>query len=86
MEEPSQKRSWWRKKRWWAAAAVWLVVAYPLSAPPVAYAVGRGWLPWSTGRLYPPPVVSPQLTGITPPFGSWGFRWFMLGREHADAD
>ena len=34
----------WKKKRWAAALAAWLIIAYPLSLWPIAYAVGRGWL------------------------------------------
>ena len=39
------KRPWWQKKRWWSAILLWIVLAYPLSLWPVAYLVGRGWLP-----------------------------------------
>ena len=42
MTEP---KPWWKRKRWIAALVLWLVIAYPLSLWPVAYLVGRGWLP-----------------------------------------
>jgi len=46
-----------RRKRWIAAAVVWLVVVYPLSVLPVAYAVGRGWLPITLVQTFYAPVL-----------------------------
>ncbi|MBA3315600.1 MAG: hypothetical protein M3552_16490 [Planctomycetota bacterium] len=41
---PASQRPLWKRKCWIAAAVLCLVLWYPLSLWPVAYAVGRGWL------------------------------------------
>ena len=52
------RKPWWKRKRWIAAILLWVVLAYPLSLWPVAYGVGRGWLPASQMRTYCAPVLS----------------------------
>jgi hypothetical protein len=37
-------KPFWKRKRWIAVAVLWLMVAYPASVGPVAYANARGWL------------------------------------------
>jgi hypothetical protein len=56
MTDPPRKL-FWKRKRWIAAVVVWLVVVYPLSVWPVAYAVGRGWLPITFVQAFYAPVL-----------------------------
>ena len=42
----------WKRKRWIAAAVLWVVIAYPLSLGPVAYANARGWVPPPAVRCF----------------------------------
>lgn len=46
----------WKHKRWIAAGVLWLVVAYPISVGPIAYAVERGWILQSTAETYVKPI------------------------------
>lgn len=50
-------RPWWRKKRYAAALALWLIAAYPLSLWPIAYLVGRGWLPVTIVKAVYAPIT-----------------------------
>lgn len=55
------QRPSWKRKRWVAAGLFWLVVAYPLSLPPFAYAVARGWIPTPLITAYATPYeVGPE--------------------------
>jgi hypothetical protein len=57
MAEP-QRSPWWKRKRWIAAIVVWLVITYPLSIWPAAYAVERGWLPVGMANFCYTPVIA----------------------------
>jgi len=64
MSSPSP-RPWYVKKRWAAPLALWLVVAYLLSAFPAGYAHGRGWLGYAAVRAAYRPLLGPL--DSTPP-------------------
>ena len=61
MTAPPPRRPWWRRKRTWAALALWLVVAYPLTAGPVLYGVWRGWPVGVMWNLFDP-LARPSFT------------------------
>lgn len=75
---------WWKKKRWGAALALWLAVAYPLSLGPIAYMVGRGWLPVAQIQgVYAPLLVAADYFRPHPgiglaPNGEGGMKYIPL--------
>ena len=62
MDEP--KRPWWKTKRWRAAIALWLLIAYPLSLWPIAYLVGRGWVPLAPVKAAYAPLNGVKLVRV----------------------
>ncbi len=56
MISPAPRRPFWKRKRWIAALALWLLVAYPLSVGPIAYAMERGWISQATAEAYAHPI------------------------------
>lgn len=56
--ERQSRKPWWRRKRWFAVTVLWLLLTYPLSLWPFAYAVGRGWFSETFGSAIYAPVIS----------------------------
>ena len=91
--EDADRRPRWQKKRWRAAGLLWLAVWYPLSAWPVEYLYGRGWIArgglaeGAAGVVYLPLRQALGRPASVRPT----FRWYIavnvylmeLGRRHA---
>jgi len=60
------RRTWYRKKRTWAAAGLALLVWYPISFGPAAYAAGRGWIGGTTVEAAYAPVIA-AVAPLMPP-------------------
>jgi hypothetical protein len=93
MHADKPRRAWYSRKRVWAAIVLLLVIAYPMSAGPVAYLGGRGWLPGYTGKAPWPPGVAfyaPLILGLRTPPGQIWDEYVRLcertGRRHAASD
>ncbi len=54
--DDTSRRPWWRRKRTATALVLWLLVAYPLSVGPAAYATQRGWITQATAEAYAWPI------------------------------
>ena len=80
-EEP---RPWWKKKRWVTALALWVAVAYPLSAGPATYCQVRGWFPWELNNAaYAPLALAVRTSsGLTRTLKSYVEWWLRLAQEH----
>jgi hypothetical protein len=80
----------WKKKRWRAAAAALLLIAYPASAGPYAYAKSLGVVPPAAqvpiGYCHLPLIA---ISGIAWPegklFDAYLNWWADLGERHAAA-
>lgn len=83
MAEAETKRPWYRRKRWWAAGLLWLAIAYPLSAGPAGYAVGRLWLDVDLVSALYRPVLPDEILyeggGPRHVLGRYYLRWFYAG-------
>jgi hypothetical protein len=65
-----------------AALVLWLLVAYPLSAGPVVYLVGRGWVsPDVFNAVYLPVTKSADAIGLRGQWDGWEKAWFYAGAE-----
>ena len=78
------RKPFWKRKRWIAAAVLWLMVAYPLSTGPAAYAIERGWIaPFGrVNAIWLPVMTVCERIGMMPRYIRWCQWWSDLARQH----
>ena len=69
-----KKRPWWKKKRSAAALATWLVLAYPLSLPPLVWVGRHRWCPNEVCEALDWAYV--PLERVCYPESAFGFGWY----------
>ncbi len=75
---------WWKKKRYAAALVVWLPLLYAMTAGPVSYGVGRGWVdPRTSLALYRPIAAAIEGTRLWDWWAQFNVYWLKIGQTHA---
>ena len=80
-------RPFYKRKRWIAAGLIWLVLAYPLSSGPAAYAIRLGWIDPTGGvvAFWSPQAPACYWTGGIDHYADWSRWWSRLAIRHSES-